>query len=486
VKNTFALINKVPPDILTLIPDYLEDVDRDQHLIKLTHVCRGWRETFTSRPSLWTCLDCTSVDKARVYIERAKSCFLAADLRDAGDTTRWGNAFLLVAPHIGRLKTLSIFATSTQVIPVLVEHFSCRVPLLENLTINVGTVPKGYPSLPDGLFDGDLSSLRELRLAGVLISLPRSDLSTLTTLHLCDIPDHRSLLTRLLDFFDSVPNIRHVRLLNSIPSSSDVPANRVLTLPNLKRFEITAQPAHSILLNHLSIPAGASLTLECSYSGGESPIPSHLPKFSNGLLNLSDITTVNLCFGPERRFLRLHGPSGELRFLGNWNRGRASRPDAATISFLQSLSQFNLSSSRWLTVQRFNLGPSPHPITDSIVYQTLRSMENLFSLTLVHCKNPPFILALNPKKNPSAIVVCPNLKEITFYVEGPNDVRVDELLGMAEERASRGRKLSVMTIVSTGTSAPKDVFQLRKHVLRLECKFDDALPEWDTLPVQAT
>ncbi|KAF9780875.1 hypothetical protein BJ322DRAFT_981571, partial [Thelephora terrestris] len=73
MKNTFAPINKVPPDVLTLIPDYLEDGERDRHLIKLTHVSRGWREIFTSCPSLWTRLDCTNVDKTHVYIERSSS-----------------------------------------------------------------------------------------------------------------------------------------------------------------------------------------------------------------------------------------------------------------------------------------------------------------------------------------------------------------------------------------------------------------------------
>ncbi|KAF9780876.1 hypothetical protein BJ322DRAFT_1082184 [Thelephora terrestris] len=372
---------------------------------------------------------------------------------------------------------------STRVVPVLAKHFSCHLPLLENLTINVKTVPNEFPCLPDQLFDGDLSSLRELHLSGVLISLPRKNMPNLTTLNLCSIPDDRFLLTRLLNLFEFVPHIRHVRLLNSIPSSSDVPANRMLTLPHLKKFEITAQPAHSILLNHLFIPAGASLILECSYTGDESPIPSYLPTLSTGLLNLSNITTINLCFGPERRFLQLYGPSGELRFLGNWIRGR-NQSEVGTSSFLRSMGQFNISRSRCLAVQWYHCGPPADSITRSIVYQTLRSMENLSSLTLVQCKSSSFILALNPTNNPSAIVRCPKLKEITLYTEGPNDIHVNELVKMAEERASRGGKLSVITIVSTGAIAPpKDVFQLRKYVLRLECKFDDAPPEWDTLPL---
>ena len=62
VKNSFAPINRIPPEVLLLIPDYDND-DMDQGLITLTHVCRGWRDMFISRSSLWTQLDCMNFDK---------------------------------------------------------------------------------------------------------------------------------------------------------------------------------------------------------------------------------------------------------------------------------------------------------------------------------------------------------------------------------------------------------------------------------------
>ncbi|KAF9650820.1 hypothetical protein BDM02DRAFT_3092410, partial [Thelephora ganbajun] len=71
-KNTFAPINRIPPDVLSLIPDYWERQDMGEDLIALTHVCRDWREIFTSRPSLWTHLACADADKTRLYIERSR------------------------------------------------------------------------------------------------------------------------------------------------------------------------------------------------------------------------------------------------------------------------------------------------------------------------------------------------------------------------------------------------------------------------------
>ena len=341
-----------------------------------------------------------------------------------------------------------------------------------------------FSPLPDELFSGDLSSLRELSLAGVFTSLPRKEMPNLTTFTLCDIPKDRFPLTRLLNFFESAPYIRYIDLRNSIPSSSDAPAERVVSLPHLKKLKITAQPRHATLLNHISIPAGASITLGFFFSGMESPIPSYLPGSSDGLLNLSDITSINLCFGPDRRLLQLSGPSGELQVLGHWSRGR-DKPEVGVSPFVRSLSQFYLSGSRWLAIQRYHVGPpTAQSITKGCVYPTLCSMKNLYSLTLVYCKNLAFILTLNPKKNSATIVLCPKLKEITLHIEGPDDLQIDELLEMAEERASRGAKLSTMTIVSMALAPTKAVFQLRKHVSRVECKFEDVPPEWNALPAQ--
>ena len=103
---------------------------------------------------------------------------------------------------------------------------------------------------------------------------------------------------------------------------------------------------------------------------------------------------------------------------------------------------------------------------------------------LAQCNNLPFIFTLNPDKNPDKTVLCPKLEEIILYIEHPDQFHIDELLSMAEERASRGAKLSKITIVSTNALAPtKEVFQLRKYVSRVKYEFDDTPPVWDFLSV---
>ena len=250
MRNTFAPVNRTPSEVLSPIPDHLESYDKVRNLIILTHVCRGWREIFISRPSLWTRLD----------IERSKS----APLEIRFSLSYQGEAFLLTIPHIPRLKTLSVYGDSTKFLPVLVERFSRPLLLLDELYIHFPF--DGTPTLPDELFNGNISSVRELTLACIITSLHWRNLPNLTTFNLRGVPEDKILSTQLLNFFESAPHLRYIRLHDSLPISN-APTERVVPLPHLKYLDIATRQARSVL-DHLSIPAGASPRLGLLRSKG--------------------------------------------------------------------------------------------------------------------------------------------------------------------------------------------------------------------------
>ena len=483
--NSLALINKIPPDVLSLIPNYWENSFRDEDLIKLTHVCRSWRELFTLCPLLWTRMDRTSVDETKTYIERSKTSPLEIYLQCRTNSSYGDEALILAAEHVGRLRTLSTKGDLAQVLIALVKHFSCPVPPLGKLTIKHFHFYGPAPTLPNELFNGDLSSLHKLCLLGAITPLPWRGLSNLTTFRLCCIPEDKILLNQLLGFLESAPNLRHIYLYDSIPNSSNAPANRLVSLPNLEDLRVIARPAPPIFLNHFSIPAGASLSLTFPLSGNESQILSYLPKSLNNLNNLFRITAINLCLGSGQSSVRLNGPSGELYIRGNWAR-EGGHQDGLTDLFLRSLHKFDLSRSQRLAVTQYN--DRPRPATQVVayaVYQILHPMEDLRILTLTQCNNLHFILTLNPTENPDGIVLFPKLEGITFHIERSDLLRLDEflsILSMAEERALRGAKLSGITIVSSGALLTTELFRLRKHVSHVEYKFYGTVPAWDALP----
>ena len=481
MKNDFASINRIPPEVLSLIPKYWNKEDMDKNLITLTHVCRGWRELFIAYSSLWAHLDCTNTDKTRVYLKRSKPFPLEVSLHGSDDSlhmcdgpTYLEDAFLLVIPHIGRLKSLSIVGAVN--LRNLTQHISRPAPL-EELTIDLICDPT--PTLDDALFGGNLSLLRTLHLDGVITRLPWKNLSKLTVFKLGYTPKDEISVTRLLDFFENAPHLREITLNNSIPTSSNASPGRVVPLPHLKTLAIDADLAHSILLNHLSIPARASLALRFRFNGDKSPLPNFLPKTAR---NLKNITSINLSFCKMEKFVRLEGPSGELYMFGfhkDWDQAASLVVDRR---ILRSMDYFVLSRTQSLAVTKYE-PPTFSEIDKSPPYHILCRMANLTTLTLTQCNNLPFLLALNPCKNPSKLVLCPKLTDLSLYVETRNAFNIPELMSMAKERASRGAKLGWITIIGLGELVPgKEVFKLREHVSFVDYLVEEEPPEWDFIP----
>ena len=478
VKNSLAPINRIPTEVLSLIPDYFDEDegDADQDLITLTHVSRGWRNIFVSRSSLWTRLDCMDVDKTRTYIQRSESSPLEIFFENGEGDAYPDDAFALVIPHIHRIKSLTIRAYT---LPAAIIYFSCRTPLLEKLDIRLTCTE--VIILNDSLFDRDLSSLRELTLSGVVTHLPWKNLTNLTSLDLTTRRPGKDLISQLLDFFENAPLLRTIKLKDAIPKSSDAPSGRVVSLPHLSILSIDAYPAHSILLDHLCIPTGALVILRFEFAGATSPLRNHLPETIENLGNLSHITTINLRFGATEKFIQMEGPSGALHVLGRW-KDRTTSAYNMDRRIIGSLVLSVLLTTNRLAIWRYK---HPRPAKGEIcpIPQMLSPMSNLRILMLAECHNLPFILALSPEKNDSNFVLCPALEELILYIKTRDQFHIKPLTSMAKGRASRDAKLLSITIVGMDELLPgKEVFKLREHIKHVEYRVDDTLPNWNTIP----
>ena len=406
--------------------------------------------------------------KTRIYLERSKSSPLKVYLREEDDNHYpfLDDAFLLTVPHIGRLGSLSLIGSEENFIKLVNKHFNRPAPFLEKLRICFSDEPH---TIMAAIFDGNLSSVRELRLSGVLTDLSWKNLANLTKFELCHVPSNRISVTQLLDFFERAPLLSNIRLLWAFPTTSDAPFGRVVSLPHLKKLNIDAKPVHSILLEHLSVPSGAPLVLVRQPDSEGSRVLDYLPKSLKHLNNLSCVTSINLrCSSVVS--LQLDGPSGRLSIFAY----SGAAPSLRTIHsrFLRSLNHFNISMVERLMIMTYDTPLHPG-IENSSVYQTLFLMNALRTLILIDCLNAPFISALNPSRT-SGTLVCPVLEELVLYVEKEEWFCVDELLGMVKERNSRGARLSTITIVSSPElMLTKKVLKLRDHVSRVEYKLDD-------------
>ena len=254
IKNALAPISRVPPDVISLIPEYCET---GQELIALTHVRRSWREILISRASLWTLLDCMDLDKTYTYIQRSRGSPLEISFT-LPERRKSHAAFYLTLPFIHRFKALTLSGYSSGILG-LTKHLGSPAPLLEKLVIRVRDA--SIAVIGNTFFDGNLSSLRELRLHGVITDLLWKNMANVTTFDFRQIPDDEISMTQLLDFFEHAPLLREIKLVDSLPWSSNAPVERTVFLPHLRLFRIRAWPVHSILLNHLHIPIGALVTM---------------------------------------------------------------------------------------------------------------------------------------------------------------------------------------------------------------------------------
>ena len=472
-KNSLAPVNRIPPEVLSLIPDYCEEHHTYQDTIRLTHVCRGWRDIFTSRPSLWTNLDCTDVDKTRTFIQRSKSSPLDICARNIDDETYLDDALSLVIPHVPRLRSLSFYSDA---IPDTLRNFSCHTPLLEDLEIHISSPDTHTLDIP--LLNGDLPSLRNLSLSADTIRLPQKNTSNLRVFNL-SCARGGVTVTQILDFLESSPLLQKIGIVDSIPDSSDAPPERIVPLRHVETLSITADTANYIF-KHLRIPFGASLRIWAAFRGEASPLLEYFRGTSPNTGNLSCITAANFCFEPNVKRAKLSGPSGSFCLSGWW--------DSLTIPsttmddrIIHSVGPRILSTTERLMISDY----LRHDITNIEqwpIFQTLLSTKNLQTLVLSRCENRLFISALNPEKNSSGIVLCPGLKKFTLFVESwglTNDV-----VDMAKKRALRGAKLSSITIVSFGAPVPEtDVLELGEHITQVECTVETMMsPSWEYLP----
>ena len=384
-----------------------------------------------------------------------------------------------MASHVDRLKALELYFYGRDV-SRLIKNLSSTAPLLEKLALHVydTNISKSDSTLIEStLFDGNLSSLRELCLSRVCTSLPWQNMSNLTSLELSWAHSEMST-TQLLDFFERAPLLRRIKLLYAVPDSSNTPAGRVVSLHHLKSLRIYDQVAHSILLNHLRIPTGASVRLEFEFNANSFPLPDYLPRSSDNLCNVSHITSINLNFdlGPA---MRLHGPSGDLRLVG---RSDFLVPILDSQALLD-LHKFPISTTESLAISRYAI-PADSSTEEAAVYQTLLTMNNLRTITLTNCITLPFILALNPNHNASNAIPCPKLQELVLDIQRRRDgLFVDELLEMARARASMGVRLSTIAINCLWEPVSKEKAPgLENYVANLDYRLGRFTPRWDAVP----
>ena len=413
-----------------------------------------------SRSCLWTDFDCLDEEKTWVYLKRSGTSPISLSLYRYGPALPY-DPFFGIIPHVsGRLMSLFIEGAPDN-IQHIASHLYHPAPLLEGFTIrsNGGPAPRPNQVLSPALFGGDLSSLRKLYLEGVRTELPWRNMANLASFVLGRTSPGEISVNQLLDFFESAPHLRHINLYSATPSPA-AQHGRLVTLACLERMEITDCRPVSLLLDHLSIPVGASLTTRGDLIS--SLIGDLLPRSLENLRNFSNFTTIQLSVVEPNPRMKFSGPNGRVNIIFT-NPGF----DGTHLA-LGSLAQLDTSNTENLVIEEGKPRSSRGPL-----YQALLPMTDLRTLTLSGCRSPHiFAQALQPGMNSSEVVVCPKLEEL--ILESPDGVfDIKSVIKMAAARALRGKKLRMVRLIDKqGEPDPEVMLELKKHVSHVEHAFE--------------
>ncbi|KAF8471442.1 hypothetical protein DFH94DRAFT_674461, partial [Russula ochroleuca] len=267
-RNALAPISRLPPETLAAIFSFLPPsawVKKagNPARIRVTHVCRRWRETALNYPSLWSDINITKLTPAAMaeILARAQKMPLHLEV----DVTPWWAAGFdtfvrQLEPHISHTRHLNVNGR----LHTALNQLMSSAPTLEFLSLSHKPPRFSLSSSDDhfNFFDCIAPRLTSLELKNCDISWKSPPLKGLRTLKMHTLS--REMRPRLEDWLgalDEMPQLETLILHSATPRAPpDAPLisqpSRAVTLPSLTGFHISASARGCALaLAHLVLPA---------------------------------------------------------------------------------------------------------------------------------------------------------------------------------------------------------------------------------------
>ena len=261
-RNSFIPINRVPLDILSLVPTHLV---AQKDIFRATFVCRHWRRTFLQHGVLWSDL---LLSKGEAYVKTLLTRAKGSPLDITAATNDPAGAIAALPPYTQQIRSIYFSFAHWNDIQKISEVNSGPLPLLTKLIIYVydefglGTLDSMTPpSIP--LFT-NAPNVREFILNSERFPfLAHFVFPNLTTFNLSATPsakfrlEYRAL--ELLDFLEASPRLQTVsiKLIAGTINLHGLLPHRVVVLPDLNTFYLSFDDGEFgyQLATHISCPS---------------------------------------------------------------------------------------------------------------------------------------------------------------------------------------------------------------------------------------
>ena len=486
-------MNRLPPEVLSLIPTFLHHKRSRRSLIRWSQVCRYWRNTFTNTPTLWTHFGCKDLARTRAFIERSKSAPI--HLRLVPEFC--SQSFNALIPHVKRLESLKMETLASELYRKSIPNLRKPAPLLEQLVVAVEDVLYTDDDLEAPLpllFDGELPRLTRLVLEYLSPHSAWFNISNLTTFHLIHTGSHGGSSSQLLRFFEQNLGLEDVSITYHGPFVDDAPSHRIINLPRLRKLRLGDCPSKPGMLHHLTLPTGVEVTLKPYIPSTVIGIAADLPlRMRNPPNFLAGIDRISFAEGNQTS-VHFAGPHGTLYIRAPCAPGEDDHhPHDLATRCIYTFEPLNVSGVTEFLIENYSpmRRNSLESVQDSALHHCLRSLPKLRTLILVSCANATHFQALqmpDPDEDGFSIV-CAGLKHLFIDVSDTRHPEMSfphfpflDLLSLAETRASLGIPLERITLKSAHPLfEDSDLASLLQFVGTVDTPGDDqSSPNWDS------
>jgi len=298
--NTFPTINRLPPEVLALIPSFLTPY---QDLVHTTHVCRHWRNTIIASPPLWSSLDneLTHRDLVATYMDRCGDTPLDVFFSpEPHKNMPFLNKVVLHSSHIRKMRTPCIPWLQ---IAQISDTFNTPLPLLRDVELSIAyhssPPPFQRPFLAGATNLTSLNLSDYTRFSGTLLHF---NFPTLTHLTLFFGYSRTTMVSELLELLRTSPLIEDV-LIHAyvvLDASEENPALpdrfRPVDLPCLRDIQLSWSTPRSqyTLLTHIQYPPDCSVWTQVGSDSNVGQPPRDVFPKSWDVFPLPDLSCVTL------------------------------------------------------------------------------------------------------------------------------------------------------------------------------------------------
>jgi len=299
--NTFPTINRLPPEVLALIPSFLTT---HKELVFTTHVCRHWRNIIIASPPLWSFLDNEAMhsDLVATFMDRCGDTPLDVSFSSESNKNRLLlDKLVLHSPHIHRIAAPCL---SWGEIAEISDTLGAPLPLLREVDLNIGygvsppSFQRSFLAGASGLVSLNLSDSNVLS-GGTLLHFV---IPTLTHLSLLFNEPRVPMVGELLELLRSSPliedlNIHADAVLDASEESSTVPDwFQSVDLPCLRNIHLSCTTPRSqhTLLAHIQYPPDCSVSMQVRSDSNIAQSPQNVFPKSWDAFPLPDISCVTL------------------------------------------------------------------------------------------------------------------------------------------------------------------------------------------------